>query len=60
MTAAKLDIRGAIERAVELPFHAYRNQVVAFLDPDALDLYDNERAWSTMQHTVFDILMGLQ
>lgn len=39
----------AIERAFELPFDAYRDQVLAFLDPDALELYGGAETWERMQ-----------
>ena len=42
----------AIERIVELPFGAFRTQVVEFLDPDIVELYDNPRAWDEIQQRV--------
>ena len=42
----------AAERAFELPFDAYRDQVLAFLDSDVLELYDGVEAWERMQTTV--------
>ncbi len=45
-------LTAAAERAFELPFDAYRDQVLAFLDPDVLELYDGAEAWERMQTTV--------
>ena len=42
----------AAERAFELPFDAYRDQVLAFLEPDVLELYDGAETWERMQTTV--------
>lgn len=42
----------AAERAFELPFDAYRDQVLAFLEPDVLELYDGVEAWERMQTAV--------
>lgn len=39
----------AAERALELPFDAYRDQVLPFLEPDALELYEGKEAWDRMQ-----------
>lgn len=39
----------AIERAFELPYDAYRDQVLAFLDPEVLELFDGRHAWERMQ-----------
>lgn len=50
MDAAVLD--QAAERAFELPFDAYRDQVLAFLEPDVLELYDGPEAWERMQTAV--------
>lgn len=41
----------AAEAAVELPFSAFQDQVVPFLERPVADLYDR-RAWETMQHFV--------
>ena len=46
----------AAERALELPFDAYRDQVLPFLEPDALELYDGKAAWERMQTFVFEHL----
>lgn len=39
----------AIERAMELSFSAYQDQVIPFLEPAALELYGDEAAWTGMQ-----------
>lgn len=46
----------AADRALQLPFAAFRDQVVAFLDPDAVELYDNQGAWEQMQAFVAEKL----
>lgn len=53
-------VKGAMGRAVELPFAAFRDQVVAFLDTDVAELYDNPDAWSQMQLFVVDRLAELE
>ncbi len=45
-------INEAIERVVELPFGAFRTQVIEFLAPDIVDLYDNPRAWDEIKQRV--------
>lgn len=46
----------AIERAFELPFDAYRDQVLAFLDPEVVELFDGRDAWERMQAHVAERL----
>ncbi len=46
----------AAERALELPFQAFRDQVVRFLDPQAIELYDDHGAWEQMQTLVAERL----
>jgi hypothetical protein len=41
-------LEAAAERALELPFDAFRDQVLPFLEPDAAELYD-AGAWEQMQ-----------
>lgn len=50
----------AIERARELPFGAFRDQVVPFLDPEAVDLHDTDSVWARMQEFVGDRLSELR
>jgi Nucleotidyl transferase AbiEii toxin, Type IV TA system len=39
----------AVERVFELPFDAYRDQVLAFLEPAAAELYEGADSWERMQ-----------
>jgi hypothetical protein len=39
----------AAERVFELPFDAYRDHVLAFLESDVRELYDGVEAWERMQ-----------
>jgi predicted nucleotidyltransferase component of viral defense system len=55
VTADASDIERAIEHALELPYAAFRDQVLPFLDPEIADLYD-EDAWLQMQLYVVDRL----
>jgi len=50
----------ALERAFELPFEAFRDQVVRFLDPEVADLYDDYAAWERMRAFVAERLMELR
>ncbi|MGQ0668413.1 MAG: nucleotidyl transferase AbiEii/AbiGii toxin family protein [Actinomycetota bacterium] len=50
----------ALERAFELPFEAFRDQVVRFLDPEVAELYDDHAAWERMQAFVAERLMELR
>ena len=50
----------AVERAFELPFEAFRGQVVPFLDPDIVELYDDRSAWAQMQEFVGERFMELR
>lgn len=49
----------AEERLFELPFEAFRDQVLPFLDPEVVELYDLA-AWEQMQNFVGERLMELQ
>lgn len=51
---------GAVERAFELPFQAFQDQVVRFLDAEILELYDNPTAWGRTQAFVAERLMELR
>lgn len=42
----------AVGRALELSFEEFRQQVVEFLEPDAVLLYDSPGAWDQMQTSV--------
>lgn len=60
MTAGSVDSRiltDAADRALELPFAAFRDQVLPFLEPDVAELYDTAAAWEQMQVFVADKLL---
>jgi predicted nucleotidyltransferase component of viral defense system len=42
----------AAERALALPYAAFRDQVLPFLDPEIVELYDTRKAWEQMQSFV--------
>jgi Nucleotidyl transferase AbiEii toxin, Type IV TA system len=46
----------AIDRALELNYDAFRDQVLAFLDPGAVELYDSAPAWEQLQTFVAERL----
>jgi predicted nucleotidyltransferase component of viral defense system len=50
----------AVERAFELPFQAFTDQVIRFLDAGIVELYDNPSAWSRTQAFVAERLMELR
>lgn len=37
------------DRVLQLPYDAFRDQVLPFLEPDALELYEGEAVWEQMQ-----------
>jgi predicted nucleotidyltransferase component of viral defense system len=49
----------AAERGLDLPFDAFRDQVLPFLDPEVLELYDRA-TWEQMQLFVTDTLLATQ
>jgi predicted nucleotidyltransferase component of viral defense system len=51
-------LQAAIERAMELPFAAFRDQVMPFLDRELADLYRPDM-WDQMQSFVLERLMEL-
>jgi len=51
-------LAAAIDRAFELPFEAFQDQVLPFLDPEVAELYDNPETWKQMQTFVADRLAG--
>jgi predicted nucleotidyltransferase component of viral defense system len=53
-------LEAALERAFELPFEAFRDQVVPFLDPEVAELYDDQASWERMQTFVAERLMELR
>jgi hypothetical protein len=46
------------DRALRLPYDAFRDQVLPFLESDALELYEGEAAWEQMQTFVAGQLEG--
>jgi hypothetical protein len=48
--------RAAAERGLELPYEAFADQVLPFLDPEVANLYD-ETTWLQMQSSVIDQLL---
>jgi predicted nucleotidyltransferase component of viral defense system len=48
----------AAERGLALPFAAFRDQVLPFLDPEVAELYDTKAAWEGMQLFVTDTLLA--
>lgn len=44
-------LRAASEIALSMPFDAFRDQVLPFLEPGVVELYDSEAAWEQM--TIF-------
>ncbi len=43
------DLANAIESALELDYDDYKDQVVRFLEPAAIELYDSKEKWEDMQ-----------
>lgn len=42
-------LANASDRALQLPFAAFRDQVLPFLDPEVVELYDTQASWEQMQ-----------
>ena len=53
-------IEAAHERARALPFEAFQDQVVPFLDPDVVELYDDPSSWGQMREFVAARLLELR
>ncbi|MEI6448879.1 MAG: nucleotidyl transferase AbiEii/AbiGii toxin family protein [Actinomycetes bacterium] len=53
-------LEAALDRVFELPFEAFQDQVLPFLDADALELYDDRAAWEQTQTFVAERLVELQ
>jgi predicted nucleotidyltransferase component of viral defense system len=53
-------LEAALGRAFDLPFEAFRDQVVLFLDLEIAELYDDEAAWERIQAFVAERLMELR
>lgn len=50
----------ALDRVMEMPFEAFRSQVVPYLAPDHHDVYGTSEAWDRMRELVADRLLELQ
>lgn len=50
----------AAEQALELPFPAFRDQVLPFLDPDVAELYEDPDAWEQIKGFVVERLLEEQ
>jgi len=48
----------AAEIALELPYEAFRDQVLPFLEEDAREMHEGEEAWHAMQVLVAEALEG--
>lgn len=53
-------VEGAVERALELPLQAFRDQVLPFLDPQVAELYADDAVWKQIQAFVAERLMELR
>ncbi len=59
LTPASVDAmtrKAAAERGLELPYEAFVDQVLPFLDPEVAELYD-ETSWQQMRLSVTDKLL---
>ena len=59
-TIDSLILKRAAERGLALPFEAFLDQVVPFLDPDVGELYDAADTWEQMQLFVAERLLETQ
>ncbi len=55
----KRTIADAIERAMGISYDEYRSKVVAYLDPEHAELYEDPTAWDAMQDMVVSRLQEL-
>ena len=46
----------AVDLAMQLPYAAFRDQVLPFLEPEAVELYEGEASWEQMQTFVAEQL----
>jgi predicted nucleotidyltransferase component of viral defense system len=46
----------AVDRAIQLPYAAFQDQVLPFLEPEAVELYEGEASWGQMQTFVAEQL----
>jgi hypothetical protein len=50
----------ALERVMDMPYEAFKSQVVSFLAPDHQDLYGTQQAWQRIQDLVVERLLELR
>lgn len=50
----------ALDRVMEMPYEAFKAQVVSFLGPDHQDLYGTREAWQRIQDLVVERLLELR
>lgn len=53
-------LQEATERGLDLPFEAFRDQVLPFIDPEVAELYDAAATWQQMQQFVAERLLEAQ
>ncbi len=53
-------LTAAIDLAMQLPYAAFQDQVLPFLEPEAVELYEGEASWEQMQTFVAEQLEGAQ
>jgi len=49
-------LTAAVDRAMQLPYAAFQDQVLPFLEPEAVELYRGEASWEQMQTFVAERL----
>lgn len=49
-------LTAAVDLAMQLPYAAFQDQVLPFLEPDAVELYEGEESWEQMQTFVIEQL----
>jgi hypothetical protein len=49
-------LAAAVDRAMQLPYAAFQGQVLPFLEPEAVELYEGEASWEQMQTFVAEQL----
>lgn len=52
-------MRTAIDRVYEVPYEAFRNQVVAYLEDDYIEVWDHPLRWEHTQTYVIGHLESL-
>jgi predicted nucleotidyltransferase component of viral defense system len=53
-------LTAATDLAMQLPYAAFRDQVLPFLEPEAVELYEGELSWEQMQTFVAEQLEGVR